>query len=542
MNKENLIGVIEKDNEKELRKLLSKNAEAISLEQIISLLPGSIYWKDINGQYLGCNKHTLYMSNLHSASEFISKRLTDMFPKEIAHRVEAIDQEVMRSNTPLRCEEAGLNEKREPAIFFSHKLPLHNEKGEVIGLLGASFDITDRKRMEEELKIAKEKAEASNQAKSQFLAVMNHELRTPIASIVGLINFLKRGNLSQEEQQDIIINMENCTKHLLTLVDDVLDFSRLDTGNYTPRISTVNIGNLLYEIYNMLKPLAENKGLEFDLETNNVRLNLLTDARILRQILINLLNNAIKFTDKGYVRLQIEQIAASGTKHQLKISITDTGPGIPNDKLDLIFEPFQQLGDAYTRQSSRSGTGLGLAIVKKLTALLNATIQVHSQVSEGSTFILEGEFEQDLAQDKIVTAPIHPTKEVALKTIYPSPLHTKPMVLLVEDDPIVQFIHKKMLIELGCEVEVVASGLEAIKRFNTHHILFVDISLPDCNGFDVIRAVRATERGKEVPIIALTVYNAKEEKTACLNAGANEFQNKPISEMGLRKTLLKYLK
>lgn len=542
MIEENLNGVIDEDNEKELRKLLSENAEAISLEQIISLLPGSIYWKDINGRYLGCNQDTLRMSNLSSPSEFIGKRLTDMFPKEIAKRVEAIDQEVMRSNTPLRCEEQGLNEKRESAIFFSHKLPLHNKTGEVIGLLGASFDITDRKKMEEELKIAKEKAEASNLAKSQFLAVMNHELRTPIASIVGLLNFLKRGTLSQEEQHDIVTNMENCTKHLLTLVDDVLDFSRLDTGNYTPRISSVNIANLLYEIYNMLKPLAENKGLDFDLETNNLHLNVFTDARILRQILINLLNNAIKFTDKGYVRLQLNQTARNGTKHQLKISITDTGPGIPADKLELIFEPFQQLEDAYTRQSSRSGTGLGLAIVKKLAALLSTNIQAHSQVFEGSTFILEGEFEQDTSPGKAIRASKSPQNHIIVKTIYPHPLKTKPLVLLVEDDPIVQFIHQKMLLELGCEVEIVASGLEAIKRFADQHILFVDISLPDCNGFDVIKAVRTTKHGKDVPIIALTVYNAKEERAACLNAGADEFQNKPISESGLRRTLLKYLR
>ncbi len=522
-------------------------SESISLKKIISLLPGNIYWKGLDGRYLGCNNYLAAMCNFTSPEEVIGKRLSDIFDPEIAEAVEKNDLAVMYSGTAQYYEEYGIDENSKHAIFLSQKLPLHNLKGEVVGLLGVSLDITERKQMEEELKLAKEKAEESNLAKSRFLAVINHELRTPLASILGLLSFIDRGNLSAKEQNEIIKNIEHCTKHLLSLVDDVLEFSRLETGNFNLRLSPVNLNALLLEIYNMLKPLAYNKGLELILEKNHLPYNLLANGRVLRQIFINLITNAIKFTEKGSVTIRFQQLAQTNQKAQLKIDIADTGLGIPKDKVDLIFEPFQQLENAYTKPSSRSGTGLGLAIVKKLAQLIEAEITVTSQLETGSIFSIIAQFDTTpiLKKQEVSTqlSPHQTGKKIwENKHIYPDLLSYQPLILLIEDDPIIQYIHQKMLQDLGCEVEIASSGKEALQKLNRHHLIFVDISLPDVSGFEVIKSIRKLATIGNLPIIALTAYNGKDERLACLDAGANLFKSKPISIGVLQKILVEYLK
>lgn len=423
-------------------------------------------------------------------------------------------------------------------------MPLKDLTGKTIGILGISLNITERKKMEEDLKIAKEKAEAANQAKSQFLAVVNHELRTPLASIVGLVNFLKRGELSPKEGKKIIQNIDNCTKHLMSLVDDVLDFSRLEAGKFDSRIQPVNLDPLLKEICGMLIGLAEEKNILLIIENDKRNaINVLTDARVLRQILINLITNAIKFTEKGKVVVRAMLTPLPQQKVRLNLMVIDSGPGIPEDKLEAIFEPFQQLDNAYTRQSSRGGTGLGLAIVKKLALLINGDLKVTSKVGVGSTFSLIAEMEKAKEEDQVASVNKPEAKQpTPLTPIYPDQLSYKPLILLIEDDPIIQFIHKKMLVDLGCEVVTALSGHEAIQKLTTFDMIFVDISLPDISGFEVIRTIRTLYPEHQFPIVALTAYNGKEEKAASLNAGANTFKTKPISLKGLRKILLKYLK
>lgn len=519
--------------------------QIISLKNVINFIPASIYWKDKEGRYLGCNNYLVKMAQLSSVDEIIGKKVTDFFNKEIAEEIEATDNEVLRSGETKTCEEKGYSAHHNAAIFLTQKAPLHDKENNIIGLLGVSVDITERKKMEKDLQAAKEKAEASSHAKTQFLAIINHELCTPLACIVGLLSFLKRGNLSPEDRHDTLQNIDNCTRYLRSLVNDILDFSSLESDNHRLHKSNVNFNTLLIEIYNMLKPLAESKGLSLQVSSlPNPPLNIRTDARLLRQMLINLTMNAIKFTEKGQVSIQIDSTAVEPNKVKLAITIADTGRGIPKNKLDLVFEPFQQLENAYTRQSSRNGTGLGLAIVKKLASLIKAKISVESKVGVGSTFCISANF-QTTDRDEAPIPP-KPLKNKSQKThpkpLYPHVLAFQPSILLIEDDPIVQYIHKKMLEELGCNVDVVNCGLEAINRINDdHHLVFVDISLPDISGFDVIKSIRDKDMNRRIPIVALTAYSGNDEKKACLSAGADEFKNKPISPVILKKLLIRHL-
>jgi PAS domain S-box-containing protein len=531
---------------KQEKMILSLQSENTTLRNVLEHIPGNIFWMDIEGKYLGCSTGIARIFNFSSTDEIIGKCNKDLFDQNVASALDSTNQAILASEKEVYLEEVGSTVNQQPTIYLTKKAPLRDKNGKIIGLVGSSFDITDRKKMEHELHIAKEKAVSSDHAKSQFIAVMNHELSTPLASIIGLINFLKQGNLTEDEHKKIIETIENCTHHLLALVSEVLDFSKLEKGNSNINNTFVDLSSLIGEVYNILNIHANNKGLEIQIKIDKkINASIYTDTRILLQILINLVNNAIKFTEKGYITIEAKLIEQKSHAVKLEIAVSDTGCGIPADKLDIIFEPFQQLEDTYIRQSSRFGTGLGLAIVKKLCEQLGVNIQVSSTKGQGSTFSLTGEFKTSAlpsaANTDFATKEKNPTRKIGPKTGRIMLAAKKLRVLLIEDDPVIQYIHKKMLEQFKCRVDIASTGREAIEMLNQHDIVFADISLPDISGFDVIKMIREQNPENHIPIIALTVHTGKKEKQACLKAGANKFISKPITQIQLRKILTQIL-
>lgn len=527
------------DSKKKQEKMLYLITENATLRNIVNNIPGNVFWLNQDGVYLGCNMAMAASIGFRSTDEIVGKRNEDFIEnKKIAHAIDQTNQEIMASGQEYYIEETGADVGGQPAVYLSKKAILYNLKGNPAGIIGISFNITDRKIMEKELRIAKEKAEASDQAKTQFLAMMNHELNTPLASIIGLINLIKHGSLSNQEENNIIDTIENCTEHLLDLVNEVLDFSRLENSNRIVRKNTVDIKEVVTELHDLLQITANNKGIELEIRfQHEIDKAILTDRRILLQILINLVNNAIKFTDKGKVVLEVKSNLREPKHMKLEIAVSDTGCGIPADKVDFIFEPFKQLDHHYTRQSSRHGTGLGLAIVKKLLTQLGMEIIVTSTQGLGSTFTIKGEFETTENKSTKSPLPLSKTRSSPTKKIT-KPVTAEFRVLLVEDDPIIQFIHKKMLEEYKCEIDIAPNGREAINMFNQHDIVFVDLTLPDISGFEVIKAIKKLGNS---PIVALTAHTGEIERRGSLKAGANKFESKPISRDKLRKILGYYL-
>lgn len=511
---------------------IAKTDENFSLRNIIKLMPGNIFWKDIDGKYLGANNNVAKLLGLDSAEDIVGKRNRDIMDTKYAHDLDQFDKECIESGQGRYFEEPGFDLKNNPAIYFTQKLPLRNNQGQIIGLVGISMDITERKKIEQELQLAKEKAEASSQAKSQFLAVVNHELRTPLTGILGLIAMLKDGTPDAEQYLNIINNLDNCSQYLLALVNDVLDLTSLDNNNNSLKMQAVNLHELTDEVLSILEGLAKDKNLSLTHCLNNAP-PILTDAKAIKQILINLIGNAIKFTNKGGIKVLIEHQLINHKSIFLKIKINDTGCGIPSDKLDFIFEPFKQLQDTHIRSSSRAGTGLGLAIVKRLAQLLGCKIEVESKAGRGSSFIITGEFELATVENKQLQ------KMATDKTGLPIDKKEKIKVLLVEDDKIVQIIHKRMLSDLNCNVDLAYCGQEALALLNDQDIAFVDIGLSDMSGFELIAAIRAhqTKIQRDFPIIALTGYTGEKERAECLKAGANEVAIKPISAESLGRLL-----
>ncbi|HVE43806.1 MAG TPA: ATP-binding protein [Gammaproteobacteria bacterium] len=524
--------------EEKIKRLEEKQEE---YNTIIASLPGNVYWKNLKGEMRGCNANVVTLFGLSSLDEVIGRRYDELFPDfdpHLAAEIDLLDAEIIRGGTEQTIEEHGFDDSAQPATYLSKKIPFRNKRGEVAGLLGVSFNITDRKKMEVDLKIAKEKAEAANQAKSQFLTILNHELRTPLTSILGLINFLNKDSEIAHRNKKTVHDIQECATHLLGLINYILDFSKVESGQFTTTNRNVAFTPMIQSIHRLLLPIAEQKKLSLTLHVDpGLPDYIFTDELILKQIFINLINNAIKFTHTGGITFEVRLLEKDPDKAICQFNVIDTGIGISQSNFEKIFEPFSQVDNSYSQTSSRVGTGLGLSIVRNLVHAVNSTIEVKSELDQGSTFSVTGAFQITAAPEPIIEEiiPEPPTN------IYPSILSEQPIILLVEDSPIIQFIHRKMLEDLGCSVEVADTGQKALDSTMHYDLMLVDIGLPDMNGFDLMKRMRAQEKTRDIPIIALTAYDGTQEKTMAMSAGATAFAIKPIPERELGILLAKHL-
>lgn len=485
----------------------AKNIRSLEnyLDTLMDTIPGSVYCKDLNGVYLDCNIEVARKSGLGSKEKIIGKNDYDLWP-EIADKIRENDLEVIQSNQTREFEEKIILPTGEVFYFTSVKTPLRNGNGDIIGIVGNSLDIT-------ELKMAKDQADSANQAKSQFLAMVSHELRIPLTGIISTASMLAEGKVTFEESRTFGKIMLESGNYLMSHINNILEFSRLESGKYELHEIPMDLKIHVEETVQTLTPAAKNKGLEiFVIYDPEVPFKIKGDPRVLRQILNNLLSNAIKFTERGHIILKVTCVKQTAQSAQIEIAVQDTGIGIPEDKFDAIFEKFFQIEDAYVRKHSQNGTGLGLSIVKKLAALMNGEIHLVSELGKGSTFSLIAEF------------PLQDEYAISSSGI---------KVLMVEDNLIAQRVHKMMLDKLGCEVDIADNGQAAINFVTDnreYNIIFVDIGLPDISGYEVIRQIRQfhAKYNTRIPIIALTAFTRDEERLACLKAGADEVAAKPI--------------
>lgn len=546
--------------------------------------------------------------------------------------------------------------------------PIHDKEGNHIGFAGISEDITEEKLYEQSLIEAKDKAEVANIAKSEFLATISHELRIPLTGIIGMAQLLSIDCLlpgQQEQVEDIL----RAGEHLLSLVNDLLDLTRLETGKLELHPSVTNLKLLVEEIVDMLSFQASLKNLEllFNYETH-APISAIADARALRQIFLNLVGNAIKFTEKGYVHIHVKCLEYIGNKVILEFRIKDTGIGIPEDKTEHIFDRFAQADSSYSRRYG--GTGLGLTLTKHLVELMGGTIRVESELGKGSNFIFTIPFPLEEAISAISPWEPYSSKvrilivtdnssqsetlyktigssntqvinsETALQTlltaerygdpydivimdqplsgkealqlgqrinkeiIWPKPMllllltsetikhkdqfkaagffdfFIKPIqpvelrsglttawekwsqmesnqkftkrseqlqkqlsILLVEDDPIVQKVHRLMLEKLGCNVDIANNGFEGVEKASKgYDLILMDVGLPDRSGLEVTKEIRQQEGAiKHTPIIAMTAFVHEEDKNNCLEAGMDDVATKPISPAALKELLSRWV-
>jgi len=408
----------------------------------------------------------------------------------------------------------------------------HISKGENDTYISVGTDITDRILTDIELKKAKESAEESLKVKNEFLANMSHEIRTPLNAIIGFTDLLLETKLTSEQKLHLE-TMQNSGEILLSLINDVLDLSKLESGKLETEVIPFNLHKQLNEVVRLMKIKAREKNISLNLEIDkNTPKQVIGDPTRLGQILLNLIGNAIKFTNKGSVTVSVKQLKESTNSTTVFFEIKDTGIGIVSNKINTVFGAFTQAKSDTSR--IYGGTGLGLTIVKKLVSLLNGQITVESKFGKGSVFkfslplqkgsnkITVEEHDEELSMDK--------------------PLNLD--VLLVDDNKTNQLLGKTRLERWGCNVDLANNGIEGVKKTQQklYDVILMDIQMPIMDGYEATKIIKndISEQVSKIPVIAMTAYTSKNDIKRAINAGMDDYIFKPFKPTEVYKLLKKY--
>lgn len=368
------------------RKLKKLHDQVEQLGEILAIIPGNVYWKDIEGKYLGCNYTVAKILGLSSPSEIIGKTNYDLMDKELADAATEIDKQAFVNKDGISIEEHGIDEAGNPAIYLSTKIPIINKKKYVTGLVGSSVDITHRKKLEEELQAMKIKAEQANDAKTEFLRNMSHDLRTPFNSILNFCKFLQKTEPNPERKQ-YLNYMGISAQKLLDIINQIVEVIKLEGSQLPIQSEKFNLREILESIKLLMLPELHEEQLEFKiLCADEVPAQLIGDPIRVHRIILNLVSNAIRFTEKGKIVLQVNMMNKHGDHLTLAISVEDTGIGISDDKFDFIFGRFNRVASSYRGAHEGMGMGIGLSIVKQYVDELNGKILLESKIGEGSKF------------------------------------------------------------------------------------------------------------------------------------------------------------
>ena len=433
---------------------------------------------------------------------------------------------------------------------------MYASNGKLIGVLGIAHDITERKQLLSELEthranlekkvsarthellVARDAADAANRAKSTFLSNMSHELRTPMNGVMGMIELALRRAVDPV-QADQLSKAKKASQHLMCIINDILDLSKIDADRLQLEQTEFRLGEALENLVRMMGPQATQKGLRLlvHLDEGLPKRHFLGDLLRLEQVLLNLVGNALKFTERGSISINASLIEEGPEIAVVRWEVTDTGIGIDPKVQDGLFDAFQQADNSTTRKYG--GTGLGLAISQRLVHLMGGEIGFASQPKQGSTFWFTIRLKPCLPAAVAAHPEVSPdSAEARLSAQYCGAL-----ILLAEDEPINQEVSRDLLERAGLLVEVANDGKTALALARQKHYaaILMDMRMPNLNGVDATRAIRADSLNSATPILAMTANAFSEDKDECLQAGMNDHIAKPVDPEVLYKTLLRWL-
>ncbi|MBL8308008.1 MAG: PAS domain-containing protein [Rubrivivax sp.] len=396
-------------------------------------------------------------------------------------------------------------------------------------------DVSARREQQQALLRAKEAAEAASVAKSAFLANMSHEIRTPLNAVIGLADVLRRGQVS-DAQREQLAKIDSAGRHLLSLINDVLDLAKIEAGRLEIAQQDFHLGALMDSVLAMVRGAAAQRGLALSVDVGTVPAWLNGDPVRLRQALLNFAGNAVKFTERGSVLLKAEVESEAGDGLVLRFEVCDTGIGVAQDKLPLLFHEFEQADASLRRRFS--GTGLGLAITRRLAQLMGGEVGVSSTLGQGSRFWFTARLRRGQGE---LQAP--PTEAADEHDTFGQLASLQARVLLAEDNPVNREVTLSLLDGSSLVVDVAADGVEAVQLASQrrYDLVLMDMQMPRMDGLAATLALRRLPGWATVPIVALTANAFAEDRRACLDAGMNDFMAKPVSSANLYAVLLRWL-
>jgi PAS domain S-box-containing protein len=512
------------------------------LQAFLNNSPAIIFMKDLEGRYLSVNQEFERILRTTQA-EVLGKTDLDFLPPEIANILRNNDRQTVSEGKAINFEET-VEMHDGVHTYFATKFPIIDINGNPYATGGISLDISDRKQVEIELSNAKDTAEAATMAKSEFLANMSHEIRTPMNGVLGIARLLSDTNLT-EEQQNFVQIIQQSGDALLAIINDILDFSKIESGMLVLERQEMDIEDILSSICKLLNSQAIEKQIHLDYEISvDTPIAMIGDSSRLRQILLNLIGNALKFTPSGSVAITVSSKSVGDrniNQHELTFTVKDSGIGISSDRLGLLFRAFSQADTSFSRKYG--GTGLGLAISKRLAELMGGTIWVESlgnvggnppsnwfptSPTQGSTFYFTIVLSAGAIAASSQKQPIPTTLDPQMAAQFPL------RILLAEDNLVNQKVAIFTLKKLGYKVDVANNGLEALNavRQQTYDLVLMDVQMPEMDGLTATRLIRQLT-GSQPRIVAMTANALPEDRQTCLDAGMDDYLSKPFNIQAL---------
>ncbi len=509
------------------------------LQLVLNNIPQRVFWKDSNSIYLGCNQAYARDCGLKDINSISGISDFDLFDKETATYFREDDQIVLSTNAPkLNYEELQRRHDGTLAWIRMSKMPLFDKDGQKLGVLGSYEDITEWKKLREQLIAAKENAEEMSRLKSSFLANMSHELRTPMIGILGYTEIMQE-EIEDPKFKDMAQRTYISASRLLETLNQILDLSRIEANRIDVLFKDCDIIAIVDEVVGLFRETAVKKGLLLTLHSELDTLVVYTDSRILSQVMNNLLNNAIKFTNHGSVRVHVSQILED-TQYWAQVEVTDTGIGISPENQDIIWEEFRQVSEG--RNRGFEGTGLGLTITRKFIERLHGTITLTSEAAKGSTFCVRIPLKQRiLSMQRTDMQVIDKTENLVADAAVSV---TKAKLLLVENDNTTIDIIR-IYFRGRYDLDVVTNAPDAIqiaqdKQFDA---ILMDINLGiGLTGMDAVKQIKAMSSYKNTPIAALTAFAMMGDKEEFLEGGCTHYLSKPFDKITLTNLVETMLK
>jgi len=513
--------------------LQALHRERETLEVLLESMPFCIFFTDRQHQYIRVNQMMTKLLRLSGPADAIGKNNKEFFTRRVARKMEEEDRAILETGDPITDKILYFEDEGVEGFWMEkNKIPIRDERGVITMIMGIFRDVSDLMNIENELKEARDRAEESDRLKTSFLANMSHEIRTPMNGIIGFANLLRDPGLSEEKKDQFLKHIDHSSNQLLNIIDDIIDISKIESGQLKISNKPVRINSILDEIFSSFfhrirGDAPGQKLVDFKLRKANDSndFTIVTDDFRLSQIFNNLIGNAIKFTKEGHITFGYN---LKDNRH-VEFFVSDSGIGIPDSKTQLIFDRFGQVNQEHSFQPS--GTGLGLPISKSLVDLMGGEMWVESKVGKGATFYF--------------TLPLvieDPVEEPRILISNKSYNWENKLILVAEDEDLNWLFVKEMLKQAGATIHRARNGLEVVSQTRklSPDAILMDLKMPVLSGIDAARIIR--EFNQSIPIIAQTAFVMAEEKEESIRAGCNHFVTKPLDRTTIMELIDSYFR